>query len=171
MPGEVTDAGVERAVVELLQEEKQVAELFESIEKKKLKIQHYFDQQGIRQLTVKIKTSNEIAEFTEVEFLVKKTERTYVNYDIAKLEDALGRELFQEATKRKYTITDFGGLVSLLKSKGIKPADFKKFIDVSKSVDKEALKRLYDAKEFTMQDIKDCYTATINKSIDIKKMG
>lgn len=168
MPGEVdVTNGIETVVVSLLREEKQVADLLASIEKRKEKIQQYFDKQGVKQVTVQIQNK---AHTKFVEFVARKFERTNITYDIAALKQKLDKEILNEVITKKYAITNFEGVVKLLKSYGVPASEFKELIEVIPSVNRDAVKLLYDAGELTLEQLRGCYTAKTTKTIDIKRL-
>lgn len=168
MPEEAeVNVGIENTVVSLLRDEKQLADLMASIEKKKEKIQQYFDKQGVKQVTVQVQNR----EHTRVvEFVARKFERTSITYDIDALKKKLDKEMLNEVIKKKYSIVDFDGVVKLLKEYSVPAVEFKKFIEVTPSVDTKSIKLLYDAGELTLEKLRGCYTAKITKTIDVKRL-
>lgn len=88
----------------------------------------------------------------------KKISRRRVNYDADKLEERLGKETCLEFIDKEYVINDIDGLIKLLKEAGVKPKEFKKFIDVKKTVNKEKIDQLSDLGEIKAEDIKGCYS-------------
>jgi regulator of replication initiation timing len=166
MSGKVTQKGVEQAVLDLANYERQVVATMESIEKLKHKIHQYFDENDKTQITVIVDDVN-----TQRTVTAKKQEKVYIKYDVEKLKDTLDPEMFTEVTKKAYTINNMEKLVGLCKQAGIKPKEFKKLVDVRIDIDGPAIKRLYDAKELTLKDIKGCYEAKISKSIKIIEGG
>lgn len=127
------------------------------------KIQAYFDINKVAELEVDADAD------TEHSLIAKKSERVTIEYYTDKLKENLDPEIFNEIVVKSYQITDMKGLTKLLKSSGVSPADFKKFIRVDQSVNRSEIKRLYDEKEITKKDIKGCYLAKVSKSIKITR--
>lgn len=90
-------------------------------------------------------------------FEVKKVEPTKIIYDAQKLSDALPEGIRGDVIKKKYIISDYPGLVKYLSSCGVAPAVFKKFITLEKSVNEDALQKLFDLGEITAEELKGCY--------------
>lgn len=124
-------------------------------------IQEYFDAKKLKEYAVESDSEHNVS------LTAKKVERATINYDAAKLKEKLDPEIFNEIAVKQYVIDDFAGLVAMLKAAGVSPADFKKFVTVNTSINKSEVKRLYDSKDITKADIKDCYTASVTKSINI----
>jgi regulator of replication initiation timing len=151
-----------QAISEVYELEKKLAEILIKIDDRKKIIQNYFDENGIKKLEV---SSNR----TDVKLVAKKTERVTLKYQIDKLKSKLNSEVFNEITKRTYTINDIDAMIKLLKANGIVAKDFKNLLDIDIKVDSATIKRLYDAGEISMKDIKGCYEATITKNIKIEE--
>lgn len=126
----------------------------------KSRIQKYFDDNNKDRVDVHSLSGKDC-------YSVSKQERVNITYDVDKLKKRLNKETFNEITDRKYIITDIDGIVKLLKRAKIKPEEFKQLIDVETTVNREALKQLYSIGEITMDKLKGCYDAKINKSIKI----
>lgn len=79
-------------------------------------------------------------------------------FDAEKLESKLGIERCKQFIKKDYTVNDMKGLTDLLKSYGVKPNEFKKFIDVTKSVNNKKIDQMAETGAITYEEIKGCYT-------------
>lgn len=90
-----------------------------------------------------------------------------ITYDIEKLERKLSKILRKEVINKEVVVVDYAGLTSLLREAGIKPKQFKDLIEVRKTVNNEAIKKLFDTEQLTLDDIDGCYNAQIRKSITI----
>lgn len=129
----------------------------------------------------KEKTSREIIEFlkkkemTEYSFNEEKLDDscTYdikvisplsVTFDADKIESKVDSELCKQFILKQYEITDMAGLISYLKSCGVDPKKFKKFIDVKKKVDTKKLDNLTKIGEIDEDDLKGCYSVKEGKS-------
>lgn len=159
---ESKDKKIGQVVLETLALERKQAEIMAQIDVKKQEIQKYFDENGLKKIEVSPRSN-------DVMVVAKKTERVYMKYDVKALKKKLDPEIFLEISRRSYNINDIDGLIKLVQSAGIKAKEFKKFIDVDIKIDGAEVKRLYDAKEISMADLKGCYSATISKSIKIEE--
>lgn len=96
-------------------------------------------------------------------YTCKKVQSSKVIFDIDKIEKKYGRKDCSTFIDRKYTINDFKGLVKLLKSYGVKSEEFKKFIDVDKTVNESNLNKLYEMGILKIEDLEGMYTIRKNK--------
>lgn len=156
-------ANVKQLIRDVYRLEEQIAGLKSILQASKAKIQDYFDKHDIKELEVE---PENMADGTTL--VAKKTERVIIDYFVDKLKESLDKEVFNEVVHKNYHITDINGLIALLKKTGIKPDEFKQFIDVTTTVNKDALKQLYAVGDITKEDLKGCYSAKIVKSISIK---
>lgn len=83
--------------------------------------------------------------------------RRQVNFDADALEEKLGKDFCRNFIHRRYEITDWDGMVKLLKSYGIKPKEFLPFINVVKTVDTKALEQMEELGDITEDDIEGTY--------------
>ena len=143
--------------------EEQAGTLLLKIDENKAKIQKYFDETGSKQMIVPIDESSE----ANRNLVCKKFERVNVTYDLEKLKEKLDKELLVEITKKTHTVVNMEGLVKLLKKAGIKPSEFKPLISTQEKALNQEIKRLYDAGEISMEQLKGTFKATISKSIKI----
>ena len=65
------------------------------------------------------------------------------------------------------TFDVYDNMIKLVRDAGVKAKDFKSLIEAKITPDGQAIKRLYDAGEITMKQLKCAYKATISKSIKI----
>lgn len=152
-------------ILETLELEEQAGKLLLQIDDNKKKIQKYFDENGIKQMEVPVSETSK----SKLSVVCKRTERANIRYDVEKLKEKLDDEVFIEVTKRSYTITDIDAMIKLMKEAGVRARDFKALIDAKITPDNQAIKRLYDAGEITMKQLKGTYKATISKSIKISE--
>lgn len=87
-----------------------------------------------------------------------------ITWDLDKLSKKLDKELLNEITDKEYSINDFNGLVKYLKSCGVDPKKFKKFIDVKKSVNNKKVDELSQMGEISIDDLTGCYELQANFS-------
>ena len=124
----------------------------------------------IQKDSIEIECEDEsIGSFT---FTVKIVERlTSLVYDVPKLKKNLGKELSNEVIDKVYEISDMSNLIKLLKSHGVQPDEFKKFINVHEVVNNGKLQQLFSVGEITTKQIEGTYTAKLSKSIQVRKKG
>lgn len=95
--------------------------------------------------------------------VVRRVQSSKVDFDLAKLEKALGRQLSKEVVTKHYEITDVEGLIAYLKECGVDPKIFKSFLSVTKELDMKKLDMLADLGKITEDQIEGCYTIKKNK--------
>lgn len=94
---------------------------------------------------------------------VTRVRRTTVKWDVDKLRKALNKEQFKRATTKECTITNLDGLVKYLKSCGVDPKKFKKYISVNTQVNADVLEQMYAVGEISQKDVKGCYTTEMGE--------
>ena len=152
-------------ILETLELEEQTGKLLLQIDENKKKIQQYFDENGIKQMEVTVSETSK----SKTVVVCKKTERATVKYDVDKLKEKLDDEMFIEVTNRSYQIKDIDAMIKLMRDAGVRARDFKALIEAKITPDTQAIKRLYDAGEITMKQLKGTFKATISKSIKISE--
>ena len=90
--------------------------------------------------------------------VVTKVQKSVVDFDVQKLEEAIGKENAKVVIVKEYQISDFEGLVAYLKSCGVNPKVFKKFITTKKSIDTKKLDNLEELGRVSIEQLKGCYT-------------
>ena len=117
-------------------------------------MEEYFDANDISD-----KISLPLENLSESNLLVvTKVQKSVVDFDVQKLEEALGKEYSKNVIAKEYQITDFEGLVKYLKSCGVNPQIFKKFVKVNKTVDTKKLDNLEELGKITLEQLNGCYT-------------
>lgn len=91
---------------------------------------------------------------------VANVKRKKIDFDIPKLKQKLDKDVLKQILVKKYVIRDFDGLKKYLKSCGVDPKKFVKFLDVSEEVNQKMIDQLSEVGEITMEDLKGCYTVT-----------
>lgn len=81
-----------------------------------------------------------------------------------KLKKRVTKPMWKKLVKKKYEIVDINGLVQYLKSCGVDPVIFKGYIEVTETVDPEAIERLGDLGELTPHNIAGCYIVECSKT-------
>ena len=74
-----------------------------------------------------------------------------------KLKKKLDKTTYNNIVNKTYTVNDIQGLIEYLKSCGVDPKKFKKFIDVEETVNEKEINRLYDTGKIKQSDVKGCY--------------
>lgn len=155
-------------ILETLELEEETGKLLLKIDENKKAIQKYFDENNIKQMEVPITSTEDDKNLDSCKRVIcKKFERANIKYDVDKLKSKLDDELFLEATKRTYYINDINKMINLVKDAGVQAKEFKALIEAKITPDTQAIKRLYDAGELTLKQLKGAYTATISKTIKI----
>lgn len=73
------------------------------------------------------------------------------------LEERLGKEFCRDFISRRYEITNWDGMVKLLKSKGIKPSEFLPFINVEKKVDNAKIDQMESVGDIKREELEGTY--------------
>lgn len=161
--------GAENLVRKINALEKQIIELQDDYNTSKIKLQKYFDKYNVDELIVDI-VDNDLSK-NSTSLVAKKIERVYVDYDTKQLKKNLDKELFNEVTIKDYKINNMHGLVKLLKKAGIKPKEFKSFVDVSIKPNKAKIKQLFSVGDITKKDLENCVNSKIVKFVQIKEVS
>ena len=95
--------------------------------------------------------------------VVKRIQSSKVEFDLVKLEKALGKQLSRDVINKRYEINDIDGLIEYLKECGVDPKIFKSFLSVSRSLNAKEFDRLADLGKITQDQIEGCYTVKKQK--------
>lgn len=95
--------------------------------------------------------------------IVKRIENTTIEWNIDRLENKIDKSAAKKIIKKQYRVSDMKGLANYLKSCGVDPAVFKKFILIDKTVDEKEIERLSDTGHITASQIRGCYTVRLKK--------
>lgn len=92
-------------------------------------------------------------------------------WDILKLKENIEKPVLKKMLKKKYIITDFDGLVKYMKTCGVDPKRFKKYLEVEEQVDTEMVDHLYEVGAITRKQVEGCYNVQMgNPQIRITEM-
>lgn len=94
--------------------------------------------------------------------LVTNVVQKKIIWDIDKLKKKLDKNVISKIIDKKYTINDMDGLIKYLKSCGVDPKIFKKFLDIEENVIEKQMDLLKDIGELDEEDIAGCYSITTN---------
>lgn len=122
---------------------------------KKQTLARYFEMSGKKQL------SND-------DCVISVAERANIEYDIEKLEQKLDPSITAKFISKEYKILHWKDFVDFMKYKGISGKELRKYFLVDKKIDSKKLTELYEKKVITINDISDCYTAKVSKSIVLR---
>lgn len=93
-------------------------------------------------------------------FNITKVESVKIDFDVDKVKMNIPKELIQELINKKVEIIDYQGLIEYLKTCGVDPKKFKRFISIKESVDVKALEKLEQLGEISLKQLKGCYEVT-----------
>jgi hypothetical protein len=94
---------------------------------------------------------------------VTKVRRKKITWDLEALKKKLSKEKFITVVNKEYTVIDMPGLVKYLKSCGVDPKKFKKFINVSETLDETKLDTMYETGKLKTEEIRGCYTVGVSE--------
>lgn len=145
-----------------LKEQKRIAEeaLKSFKEEFESKIEKYFEQKNIEK-SIDISFYDESSSCIE-EIRVNRVQKKTIEFDADKLEKCLEKQLSKKVISKRYEISDYKGLVKYLKSCGVNPEEFKKYITVKKQVDVEELERLEELGMIDLDTISGCYKVILH---------
>lgn len=83
--------------------------------------------------------------------------RKMIKWDVAKLKKKLSPELCAELIEKEYYISNIHGLIKYLKSCGVDPKKFKKYLIVTEKVNQKKMDELSEIGDVTAEDIEGCY--------------
>lgn len=101
--------------------------------------------------------------FAGGQLVVKKVEKTSIEWDAEKLERKVEKSVAKQIIKKQYRISDMRGLIGYLKGCGVDPVIFKQFLVIDKTVDEKAIDRLGDTGQLSVNQINGCYTVKTQK--------
>lgn len=88
----------------------------------------------------------------------KRVKPVSIKYDEEAMLKSLSKDEINALFDKSYEIVDIAGLIQLLKSYGVSPKQFKKFVSVKQSLSSEKLNHLYEIGVLALDDLKGCYT-------------
>lgn len=106
-------------------------------------------------------------------YTCKRIEPKQIIYNANKVAEALGKINAGAIIDKTYVINDMQGLIRLLKRHCVNPKEFKRYINVTSSVNEKKLDSLYQTGLVTLDDLEGCYTVKKRKaywSIKIKSI-
>lgn len=100
---------------------------------------------------------NGVERSVEKSVRIMRVVRRKVFFDADALEEKFGKEYCRNFIHRQYEITDWDGMVKLLKSYGVKPKEFLPFINLIKTVDETALTQMESLGDISKEDLEGTY--------------
>lgn len=94
---------------------------------------------------------------------VTKVRKTKITWDLEALKKKLSKEKFITVVNKEYTVIDMPGLVKYLKTCGVDAKKFKKFINVSETLDETKLDTMYETGKLKQEEIRGCCTVGMSE--------
>ena len=94
---------------------------------------------------------------------VQKIRKRKIVWFLDKLKQNLTKEQQKEVIDKTYVVSDMGGLIEYLKTCGVKPKEFKKFIEVQEVVNETKLDNAYQTGVIKKKQLKSCYDVELGK--------
>ena len=94
---------------------------------------------------------------------VTKVRRKKITWNLEALRKKLSKEKFATVISKEYTVVDMPGLVKYLKTCGVDAKKFKKFINVSETLDETKLDTMYETGKLKQEEIRGCYTVGVSE--------
>lgn len=88
----------------------------------------------------------------------KRVKPVSIKYDEEAMLRSLKKDEINALFDKSYEIIDMTGLIQLLKSYGVSPKQFKKFVTIKQTLSNEKLNHLYEIGVLALDDLKGCYT-------------
>jgi hypothetical protein len=94
---------------------------------------------------------------------VQKIRKRKIVWFLDKLKQNLTKEQQKEVIDKTYVVSDMGGLIEYLKTCGVKPKEFKKFIEVEEVVNETKLDNAYQTGVIKKKQLNSCYDVELGK--------
>lgn len=141
-------------------EKKRFDKYYEEVKKKEqLSISNFmFTQLPRDQNSFEIELDEGEAYYTNhVKLRVTNVRTKKVTWMLDKLKQSIGKDVYKDVVYKTYTVNDMQGLIKYLKSCGVDPKKFKKFIDVTEELDETKFDTYYETGALKKEDIAGCY--------------
>ena len=155
-----------RKLYDAQQEKKQFDRYYEEVRKKEqLAISNFmFTSLPKGQNSFEIELDEGVGYYTNhVKLNITRIRTKKVTWLLDKLKQKLGKETYNDVVDKTYTINDMHGLVRYLKSCGVDPKKFKKFIDVDETLNETKLNTYYETGALKKEDIEGCYDVNMGE--------
>ena len=155
-----------RKLYDAQQEKKQFDKYYDEVRKKEqLSISNFmFTNLPKDQNSFEIELDEGAEYYTNhVKLNVTRIRTKKVTWLLDKLKQKLGKDVYSEVVDKTYTVNDMQGLIRYLKSCGVDPKKFKKFIDVKEEIDETKLDTYYETGALKTKDREGCYTVKMGE--------
>lgn len=149
-----------RKLYDAQQEKKQFDKYYEEVRKKEqLSISNFmFTNLPKGKNSFEIELDEGVGYYTNhMKLNVTRIRTKRVTWLLDKLKQKLGKDIYKDVVDKTYTINDIQGLIKYLKSCGVDPKKFKKFIDVDETLNETKLNTYYETGALKKSDIEGCY--------------
>lgn len=149
-----------RKLYDAQQEKKQFDKYYEEVRKKEqLSISNFiFTNLPKDQNSFEIELDEGVGYYTNhIKLNVTRIRANRVTWLLDKLKQKLGKDIYKDVVDKTYTINDIQGLIKYLKSCGVDPRKFKKFIDVDETLNETKLNTYCETGALKKSDIEGCY--------------
>ena len=155
-----------RKLYDAQQEKKQFDKYYEEVRKKEqLVISNFmFTSLPKGQNSFEIELDEGAGYYTNhVKLNVTRVRTKKVTWLLDKLKQKVGKDIYSEVVNKTYTVNDMQGLIRYLKTCGVDPKKFKRFIDVTEELDETKLDTYYETGALKTKDIEGCYTVKMGE--------
>lgn len=155
-----------RKLYDAQQEKKQFDKYYDEVRKKEqLAISNFmFTNLPKDQNSFEIELDEGAEYYTNhVKLNVTRVRTKKVTWILDKLKQKVGKDIYSEVVNKTYTVNDMHGLIRYLKTCGVDPKKFKKFIDVTEELDETKLDTYYETGALKTKDIEGCYTVKMRE--------
>lgn len=155
-----------RKLYDVQQEKKQFDKYYEEVRKKEqLSISNFmFTNLPKDQNSFEIELDEGVGYYTNhMKLNVTRIRTKRVTWLLDKLKQKLGKDTYKDVVDKTYTINDIQGLIKYLKSCGVDPRKFKKFIDVDETLNETKLNTYYETGALKKSDIEGCYDVKVGE--------
>lgn len=118
---------------------------------------HYFDGLARNRKFAKFEDSNGDV------LVVTRVAPTKIEWFPEKLKARVTKPIWKQLCKKHYEVVDMPGLIKYLKTCSVDPKVFKMFVEVTESVDEQAIERLGDIGKLAPHNIAGCYMVKSSK--------
>lgn len=155
-----------RKLYDAQQEKKQFDKYYDEVRKKEqLSISNFmFTSLPKGQNSFEIELDEGAGYYTNhVKLNVTRVRTKKVTWLLDKLKQKVGKDIYSEVVNKTYTVNDMQGLIRYLKTCGVDPKKFKRFIDVTEELDETKLDTYYETGALKTKDIEGCYTVKMGE--------
>lgn len=92
-----------------------------------------------------------------VKLKVQEVVSRKIKWLLNKVKEGLTKEQYNKVVDKQYMIVDMPGLVKYLKSCGVNPKEFKKYLSVQETMNESKLEKAYDLGEVKRKQLEGCY--------------